>query len=212
MSKETLPTDRRAIRTRKMIKKALFDLLEIKSFNDISITDITEKADINRGTFYLHYVDKFDLLRKLENEILEELIELTKNSSFDDIFCFNQEDNKVLVNKSIPFIKLIFEFLLKNKALAKGLLGSNADPKFQDRLKDFILERMKENRFIVNVDIKNFLVPVEYFISYVMSAHLGVIMQWVDKGMKESPEEMALILTKMFILGPFNIAGYKHYL
>ncbi len=210
MSKETSPTDRRAIRTKKMIKKAVYELLDKKNFNDISITDITEQADINRGTFYLHYVDKFDLIEKLENEILEELMNFAKDTTFEDVFIFDERLNQVVINQPVPFIKKIFEFLQTNEILAKAFLGANADPKFRDRLKDFILHRLKDNSFITSVNINNFIVPSEYFISYIMSAHLGVVLQWVNSGMKESPDEMALILTRLFILGPFSVAGLKN--
>jgi len=47
-----------------------------KSFNKISVKDITEVAHISRGTFYLHYLDKFDLLDHYENDLLNGIVEL----------------------------------------------------------------------------------------------------------------------------------------
>ena len=208
MSKrDIVPSDRRAIRTRKMVKKAFIELLERKSFHDISITDITEKADINRGTFYLHYVDKYDLLNKVEDEVLEDLMEYASGTSFDGVFELDENNNILAIKKPVPFIKKIFEFFLENQVLAKGILGPNGDSNFQIKLKEFMLERLTQNRFIVNINVDKILIPVEYFISYIMAAHMGVILQWIEDGMKKSPDEMALILTKMFILGPFKVAG-----
>lgn len=71
--------DRRTIRTKKMIRSALAELIDEKGFNNISVTDLTQRADINRGTFYLHYVDKYDLLERIENEIIQEIEEETKH-------------------------------------------------------------------------------------------------------------------------------------
>lgn len=56
------PNDPRAKRTRKYIQKAFTDLLAEKDFEDISIQDIKERADLNRATFYNHFQDKYELL------------------------------------------------------------------------------------------------------------------------------------------------------
>lgn len=77
MKKESI--DRRTIRTKRMIRSALAELIDEKGFNNISVTDLTKRADINRGTFYLHYLDKYDLLEKIENEIIQEIEEETKH-------------------------------------------------------------------------------------------------------------------------------------
>lgn len=205
--RDEMPSDRRAIRTRKMIKKAFYELLEKKSFHDISITDITEKADINRGTFYLHYVDKYDLLYKVEKEVLEDLMDYAVGTSFEGVFEMDENNNILAINKPVPFIKKLFEFFQANPILAKGILGPNGDSNFQSKLKEFMMERLTQNRFIVSINVDDMLIPIEYFISYVMGAHMGVVLQWIEGGMKKSPDEMALILTKMFILGPFKVAG-----
>ena len=66
----------RKTETKKLIKVAFTKLLKEKGFNNITVSDITNMAKINRGTFYLHYTDKFDLLEKLENDSIEDLKEL----------------------------------------------------------------------------------------------------------------------------------------
>ena len=54
--------DERVIKTKKLIKTALSELIQEKGFDHVSITDLTQRANINKGTFYLHYQDKYDLL------------------------------------------------------------------------------------------------------------------------------------------------------
>ena len=63
--------DRRVRRTKQLIKQSLIELMHEKPFKDITVKDITERADLNRGTFYLHYVDIYDLLSKIEDETLQ---------------------------------------------------------------------------------------------------------------------------------------------
>lgn len=67
---EKVKTDPRILRTRKLIVGSFERLSKIKSFSDISVTDITKEAMINRATFYNHFLDKYDLLEQLISEQL----------------------------------------------------------------------------------------------------------------------------------------------
>ena len=65
-------TQKRKTQTKAIIKNVFTQLLIEKGFNSLTVSDITRMSNINRGTFYLHYVDKYDLLEQLENEIIKE--------------------------------------------------------------------------------------------------------------------------------------------
>lgn len=67
------PNDPRVKRTRKYIQKAFTDLLAEMDFEDLSIQDIMDRAELNRATFYNHYQDKYELL------------ELTMSGAFTEI-------------------------------------------------------------------------------------------------------------------------------
>ena len=67
------PEDRRARRSRRMLKESLLELMKQKRFSEISVRDVTDGADMNRGTFYLHYTDTADLLQSLEADLFQEL-------------------------------------------------------------------------------------------------------------------------------------------
>jgi AcrR family transcriptional regulator len=203
------PNDRRTIRTKKLIRNALSELIEEAGYNNISITDITAKADINRGTFYLHYVDKYDLLEKIENEVIQELQEGIDNVTNIDSVNIEYVNSVDSVDKPMPFMIKVFEYLKENSAFMKAILGPKGDPKFHNKIKELIESSLFEKKLIKAFKKENMLVPQEYFISYVLSAHLGVIQQWLESGMEKSPEDMALILSKMFLLGPFKVAGFK---
>ena len=73
--------DLRVFRTRRMIKEAFVELMEKKGFEAITVKDITTRARINRGTFYAHYEDKFDLMNKYQEEIMTEMAEIVKTES-----------------------------------------------------------------------------------------------------------------------------------
>ncbi|WP_227494676.1 TetR/AcrR family transcriptional regulator [Bacillus mycoides] len=65
-------------KTRELLRTTLLDLIEEKGFDSISVRDITLKAGLNRGTFYLHYRDKHDLIERTQNELLKGLHEKLK--------------------------------------------------------------------------------------------------------------------------------------
>lgn len=65
------PKDRRTRYTLSVIREAFFTLLREKGFDRLTVTDICKLADINRGTFYLHYEDKYSLLNTLIDEALD---------------------------------------------------------------------------------------------------------------------------------------------
>lgn len=201
--------DRRTIRTKKMIRNALSELIEEKGFNNISITDLTKRADINRGTFYLHYIDKYDLLEQIENEIIQEFQKRAKAENFENISKIESINNIEAMSKPIPFTIKIFECIKENSVIIKAIMGPNGDPKFHNKIKELIHTNVFEKNLIKSFNKENMLVPEEYFISYVISAHVGVIQQWLQSGMEKTPEEMALILFKMFSLGPFKVTGLK---
>lgn len=57
--------DRRILKTQESLKKAVIELMAEKNFDDITIQDIADRTNVNRGTIYLHYQNKYDLLDKL---------------------------------------------------------------------------------------------------------------------------------------------------
>ena len=68
--------DRRVKYTKNIIKECLIELLQSKDLNKITVSELCEKADINRATFYRYYIDIFDLLEKMEQELIDHLKEM----------------------------------------------------------------------------------------------------------------------------------------
>lgn len=78
-----LRVDRRTQRTQRLLQDALRTLLAQRPFDEIAVLDITEKADVNRATFYDHYTDKFDLFNAVIAADFRELLE-RRNVCFDE--------------------------------------------------------------------------------------------------------------------------------
>ncbi|WP_285768506.1 TetR/AcrR family transcriptional regulator [Peribacillus sp. SI8-4] len=190
-------TDRRIIRTKRMLRDALTVLMEEKGFERITVSDLTEKADINRGTFYLHYQDKFDLLKKSEEEIIDGLRELK---------------TKIILPTEIESAPLhlvkLFEYIADNARFMKLILGPKGDPGFQVKLKRFMETTFLE-KAMKRSNHESLSVPIEHLMAYVTSAHLGVIQHWLESGMQQTPQEMASTVMKITFYGPAQLAGLK---
>ncbi|WP_083270867.1 TetR/AcrR family transcriptional regulator [Bacillus marinisedimentorum] len=201
----TQKIDKRIVRTRRMIRNALTELMMEKGFEGITVSDITAKADINRGTFYKHYRDKYDLLEQSENELLREIEAIvihTQQIGRHNAMAYIQK------NEPLPHVLQLVEYFLKNLSFIKTILGPKGDPSFQVKLK----EVMKKNMLIhFEGQLKKgkLLVPADYLIAYVSSANLGVIQHWLENEIDQTPEEIALILSIVTILGPGYVAGFK---
>lgn len=199
-------TDLRVIRTKESIRDALVELIDEKGFEAITVKDITTRAKINRGTFYAHYQDKFDLMTKCEEEIMLEMSRIAKQI-FPGVIAALETNSPTLA--PFPLAVLIFEYLNENSGFMKAVLGPKGDLSFQTRLKNFMWNTLFGNDPNAIIKEENLLVPGQYLASYIASAHIGVIQQWLDSGRKESPQEMARILSTITVNGPFFAAGLK---
>ena len=110
MGEETV--DRRVRKTKKQLRECLTRLLKEKKVQDITVRELTDMADLNRGTFYLHYRDVFDLLEKTENELLDEFNSL--------MYRHNAQD---LTNNLAAVFVDIFHLVKDNSDLVYILLG-----------------------------------------------------------------------------------------
>jgi AcrR family transcriptional regulator len=199
-------SDLRIIRTRESIRDALVDLMEEKGFDAITVKDITIRAKINRGTFYAHYQDKFDLMAKCEEEIMHEMARIAKQN-FPGLI--EVLESNLPMQAPNPIAISTLEHINKNSKFMKAMLGPNGNLSFQSRLKDFLWKTIFSDGANSFIQEEKLLVPGQYLASYIASAHIGVIQKWLESGMKESPYEMATILSTMTINGLAYAAGLK---
>ena len=109
------PEDRRARRSRKLLKESLLELMKSKTFSDISVRDVTDAADMNRGTFYLHYSGTAELLQSLEEDLLSELQSLVE--------AHMQES--VAVGSAAPVFEPVLDFVIERREICTVLFASS---------------------------------------------------------------------------------------
>ena len=125
--------NRNALRSQKLLKKAFSELLAEKPFDKITVTDITRRADLSRGTFYAHYESTSDLLKDMVNDIVAKLFSVVDTAATSDFF-----------ENPDPIIKLIGDYVKQEESLYRTLCGTSAADTFVTFMKQCIVNRVFE--------------------------------------------------------------------
>lgn len=197
--------DRRVRKTKNAIKQAFIKLLAEKELERITIQDITTLADVNRGTFYLHYEDKYILLSDIEDEILAGLADETgtyklgmQDSTLEDfakIFSEKILKNIILhIQKDIDFYLVIFKLDRK----------SHLEEKISELMYANIAKNLGNKQNISGI-------PIDYFHSYVSGATISFIKHWVQDNNRMEPDMVADYLFKIIFNGPLRLIANEPY-
>ncbi|WP_164779648.1 TetR/AcrR family transcriptional regulator [Paenibacillus kobensis] len=195
MSTDKKELDPRIKRTLHLIRDALISLMEEKGFEHITVRDITGRAEINRATFYLHYRDKYDLLDSIVNEMLSEF-----EAAFRLPDGFTAADFVTDDTPPDSFIRQ-FEHIAAHAAFYKVMLGPSGLPGFASRMEAIIRNSLYRRSTIAQPDDRQVAMPRDIIVRYVTSAHMGVLMYWLENDMHYSPKYMASELIRLHRLG-----------
>ncbi|WP_100372887.1 TetR/AcrR family transcriptional regulator [Bacillus sp. FJAT-45037] len=177
----TSKLDRRKKYTRMVLKDSLMMLLKQKQISSITVKEICELADINRSTFYSHYSDQFDLLYRIEEEILEDMNQTLSH------YNFNKEE------EALQMTEKILEYVAENRDVCQTLLSEHGDTNFQNKVMMITYEFTMKSWLEIN---KSDQKVSEYISLYVISGSLHVIKNWLNNGMDKSPKQLAEIINE----------------
>jgi len=167
---ENKKLDRRVQRTRALLLKSLMELIVEKGFESISVQDITDRANVARTTFYLHYANKEELLYKgLQDEFLE-IIEKIEPGQMDS-----------------PADWL---HLQANQQFYDVMFSQEGSQSFTVQLFSF-LEQMMLNQVIAPLASKEVNLPKSLIASYLAGAQYGLWRWWLTNQMPMSAEEIS---------------------
>lgn len=178
--------DRRVRKTRSLLLQGLIRLMEEKDVKDISVKELADLVDINRGTFYLHYNDIYDMLSKTEDELFVE---------FNEILDRNFSENAQVTSPMSTLLD-IFVFLEKHHDMARVMIGPHGDLAFVNRLKDLVNNRLQHL-----LEQEHFSCDYEYYKPFIVSGCIGVIETWLNHPTPNTPEEMARLCSDMLSKG-----------
>ncbi|WP_445450890.1 TetR/AcrR family transcriptional regulator [Enterococcus faecalis] len=170
-------------RTKERIITAITELLKVKSFDQVTVKDICKKATISRSGFYLHYMNKYDLVEKYQLELITNINQLI------------EENSKENLSMEKTLIKLLY--FLKDEGQLLGLLISKKESvEIQNQVKKVLQQNALKNVIPhISFPLEN-EIEKHYLVIFFSNAMLGTLQEWINTEQKEDHEELVQILNK----------------
>lgn len=153
------------------IEKAFIELIQTKEISEINVTDLVRLAKVNRSTFYVNYLDIYDLADKIKEKMYHSILEIYKEEAIKREHSYN-------------YLKL-FKHIKENQIYYRTLFKLNFD--FREYYQSDLDEKEALKYFGT---LKN----IEYHKEFFKAGLSAVIRKWLQEGCKESPEEINEIL------------------
>ena len=176
--------DRRIARTQQLLSSALMELVVERGYNEITIQDIVDRADVSRATFYLHYTDKDELLFASMEKIYDGLVSDHKDWEHPDFSAPLDED--ILCEAGD------YEHVAEYADFYRVMISKNGSVGFVLRVMSYlaqvmqpVLEKQAEEE---RVEPK---VPLDLIAAFWAGAEVGVMKWWLENDLKYTPKEMA---------------------
>nr|WP_315024214.1 TetR/AcrR family transcriptional regulator [uncultured Aminipila sp.] len=186
-------TDLRVVKNKKHIKEAFLELIQKYDYEKITVTELAEKAMINRKTFYLHYETKDALLDEIIQDGLKIML---KNTRYPDLMpnkdyhLGSVENDMICILKNISSDKPLFKLLFSNNEMQK-----QAKSIIKDRLISIVADNLSINSHI----------PKDLFSLSITAAAMEMFRWWLDQE-KYSEEETVDIFIELLINGFTQLA------
>lgn len=171
--------DRRVRKTKRQLRTALTTLLLDKELSHITVRDVAELADVNRGTFYAHYKDVAELLHQLENELFSELTALGE-----------RYHNKFSNQEALSYLTELFTLAGENSDMVYALHATTVDMAFQHRL---YLELKQQYLLPFLTQIATHGANEEMITAFVATGLVSIALNWIEGGKKETPAQLATL-------------------
>ena len=179
--------DRRTRRSKKMLKQGLMELLREKGFSRISVRDITERADMNRGTFYLHYTDTTDLMRSVAEDMLGEAQKLMDAHL----------EEAVEGNTLRPLFEPLLDYVVAHREACATLFNNDSCSGFLEGIQKLAYRngrRLMRVHYAALTDEQ-----LNYFTSFLAFGLTGLMKTWFDCGMSMPKEELLRTADKLVL-------------
>ena len=198
MDEQENKTDRRVQRTRRHLRDALMELILERGYNAVTIAHLTERAELGRTTFYLHYRDKEDLLVESLEEIAEEL-----KAQVELIADENVAEGGLPVNP----VAVAFHHVQANRDLYRIILQGEGSNKAASRIRDIIEEAAAD--FFARRMSQFVTAPPELprglVAGYFAAALMGFVTLWLEKELALNGDEAAGLFTTLFFRGAAQV-------
>lgn len=194
--------DRRVRKTRRALREAMLNLMEEKGYDQVTVEELTSRADIGRTTFYLHYNAKQDLLIEQFGELMDQLV---AQLSQIPLSAWRQDGDLMAVDShpNRP-ICMIFQHAAENEELYRIVLQGEGVDQAAERLQAIMTNAVNaylRHKLGDESEQLTLQIPIDVFANYFAGALLGVIKWWLEAGMPYTSQEMETMFFQMFLPG-----------
>lgn len=169
--------NQRVMLSKRLLKESFIQLLQTKDIHKICIRELCREAGINHCTFYKYYGSQYDLLREMENDMLQK-VECT--------LAGESEGDRLLI---------LLNYVQDNLKTMRLLIDNNIDPTFSEKLFSLSFVQREFKDILGEGDGKG-----EYVSHFIFYGALRIVQLWLNKEEREPPEEMAQLLTHLFLI------------
>jgi AcrR family transcriptional regulator len=174
--------DRRVRRTRTSLLMAWLDLIVEKGYEDVTVQDIVDRANVGRSTFYTHFLDKRELLLSGVEELHSFLAQ--QHAALDR----SAADSTGLLPYSLP----LFQHIQRNFRVCRVLLGSHSGGIGEPHMRRILTDLVRQEIAAPVPPNVTPAVPLDVVVHYTVSALIGLLTWWTDEQLPCSPEEIDL--------------------
>jgi AcrR family transcriptional regulator len=187
MQKSDENEDLRVRRTRKLLQEAMIQLTVEKGFKAVTVRDITERAMVNRSTFYRHYIDKCDLVERYMDDVYALISEdSVEPGTFD-------QPNERPPSGLLRLLKHVQQYA----DFYRVMLGENGDPGFIASFRNNVEKRFRYMISVSQPTIDTNGPPLDLRLSYISYADIGAILWWLENDQPISLEQLAIWIGRL---------------
>ena len=179
--------DRRQMKTRAAIFDALSNILKHKKFEDVTVQDIIDEANIGRSTFYSHFETKDSLLKEMCEEMFTHVFsnDLSPENSHD--FSKDEKDISSQLTHVLWHIK-------DHSGNIKAIMNGESEKMFTGYFKKYLEDAFKEHIRHLPYDV-----PEDFKEQFVIGSFVETVKWWISGGLRMTPEEVVKYYLKMVI-------------
>jgi len=172
------------VKSEQRIYAAFEELLRKKNFDAITIRDICNQSSTSRSGFYLHFEDKFDLVRKYQDNFIDHGMQIMQENS----------------DLGLPEIfKNLLTYLNDQGEIIAILLSNRGSIEIQSQIKDHFRKNAQKNIFPKYNLKAGSKLEEQYLTAMISGAFFGILDEWINSGKQESPEQLIQLISNEVI-------------
>jgi AcrR family transcriptional regulator len=167
------PIDRRVQKTRKLLLDSLINLILEKGYEEVSIQEIIDRANVGRSTFYAHFENKEQLLFSGHDQLTQSLLQ--KKHKVAD----NSVHPSASPGEKSDFFKELYQHAADNHTLAKAMLGKGGGNLIIEKVKAILIGHFQQKAQRQHLDHKK----IDLFAAAFASSVVGMLSHWLESNL-----------------------------